>query len=138
MNTVKQSSQGFTLIELMIVVAIISVIAAVAFPSYKDHVQRTRQAEMQGQMSAFATTLENYRSQNFSYEDADTTLTAPSNDYYTVTLNVDADFRGYTLVAAAKGSQKGGGAMAINEAGETCHLKTNDTSCTLGTDPAWK
>ena len=135
MNSDKKRQQGFTLIELMIVVAIIAIIAAVAYPSYQSHVQRTRQAEMQGALTDFATTLESYRSQNFSYEDAGTTLTTPSNAVYDVTLSVDGDNRGYLLLAKPKGSQAGMGAMGMNEAGQTCLNKASDTSCTPGTDP---
>ncbi|MQX54831.1 type IV pilin protein [Alcanivorax sediminis] len=137
MTTGKQPNRGFTLIELMIVIAVISILAAIAFPSYQSHVQKTRQTEMKGLLSGFATALENYRAQNFSYEDAGTALTPPTNLYYTVTLNVDADFRGYTLLATPKAGQTGTGAMAINETGQNCLLKTNDTSCTPGTDPSW-
>lgn len=137
MNTGIKSPQGFTLIELMITVAIIAILAAVAYPSYQSHVQKTRQTEMKGTLTDFATTLENYRSQNFSYENAGTALTTPSNDFYTVTLKVDADTRGYLLLAAPKGSQSGTGALGMNETGETCLNKSSDTSCTPGTNP-WK
>lgn len=41
----KYSVRGFTLIELMIVVAIIAVLASVAYPSYKEYVARSRRAE---------------------------------------------------------------------------------------------
>ncbi len=137
MKTGKQSAQGFTLVELMIVVGIIGILGTIAYPSYVDYVQNARQSDMQGVLIDFASDLEGYRSQNFSYKDANTTLTTPTNDFYTINLSVDADNRGYTLLAKPKGGQTGTGAMGINEAGQTCLNKSNDTTCTPGTNP-WK
>ena len=56
----KQNQQGFTLIELMIVVAIIGILAAVAIPSYRDYTARAQMSEALSLMSGFKTGLAEY------------------------------------------------------------------------------
>jgi type IV pilus assembly protein PilA len=53
----KQLQQGFTLIELMIVVAIIGILAAVALPAYQDYTVRAKVSELILQASGFKTTI---------------------------------------------------------------------------------
>lgn len=48
MNTNKLKASGFSLIELMVVIAIVALLAAVAVPSYKDYIGRSRVAEING------------------------------------------------------------------------------------------
>lgn len=64
----KQNQQGFTLIELMIVVAIIGILAAVAIPSYRDYTARAQMSEALSLMSGFKTGLAEYHQSqgNFS------------------------------------------------------------------------
>ena len=136
----KQSSRGFSLIELMIVVTIVAIIAAFAYPSYTRQVQATRQSAAQGDMMSFASVLENYRAQNFSYEGADdpAVLPPPVNENYAINVQVAADFRSYVMTAVPLGQQVEAGAMALNERGESCVDPDDSAACVIGTDPAWK
>ena len=56
--------QGFTLIELMIVVAIIAIIAAIAYPSYINSVVKTKRAAAEGCVSEYANYMERYYTTN--------------------------------------------------------------------------
>lgn len=55
---VNRQTRGFTLIELMIVVAIIGVLAAIAYPSYTGYVQKANRADMMSEMQQIASKIE--------------------------------------------------------------------------------
>jgi type IV pilus assembly protein PilE len=68
---------GFTLIELMIVVAIVAILAAVAIPNYTDYVIRGQLVNATNAMSALRMTLEQYYQDNRTYLDVSCSGTAP-------------------------------------------------------------
>ncbi|WP_353736945.1 type IV pilin protein [Aquamicrobium sp.] len=63
----KSDSAGFTLIELMIVVAIIAILASIAYPAYTDQMRKTRRADAKGVLMDFAQRAERFYTQNGSY-----------------------------------------------------------------------
>ncbi|KZY70642.1 hypothetical protein A3737_30015, partial [Oleiphilus sp. HI0065] len=65
-----QKQKGFTLIELMIVVAIIGILASIAYPGYQESVAKTRRANAQGEMLALSSALERRYSEVNHYSDA--------------------------------------------------------------------
>jgi type IV pilus assembly protein PilE len=67
--------KGFTLIELMIVVAVIAIIAAIGYPSYINSIVKTKRAAAEGCVSQYAGYMERFYTQNLRY-DQDTSTDA--------------------------------------------------------------
>ena len=82
---------GFSLIELMIVVAIIGIIAAIAYPSYLEQVKSTRRGDAQGALASFANAMERYYTQNNTYIGADGGNSAITNTLTTPAAGVFAN-----------------------------------------------
>ena len=117
-------STGFTLIELMITVAVVGILAAVAYPSYTEHVRRSHRATAQGLLSDLATRQHQFFVDTRGYA-ADvtalrTSVPADVAARYDVTVSlVGGPPPGFTLTAAPKGSQASDkcGTMTIDAAG---------------------
>lgn len=68
-SSIKATPQtGFTLIELMIVVAIIGILSAIAYPSYQGYVERTNRADMMSEMQQIATRIESSKTNYKRYD----------------------------------------------------------------------
>lgn len=69
----RKAMSGFNLIELMIVVVIVSIIAAIALPSYQESVAKSKRADAQGALYALASAMERGFTENTTYCDIGTT-----------------------------------------------------------------
>lgn len=108
---------GFTLIELMVTVAIVGILAMIAIPSYRDHILRTRRAEARKELLALAAAEERFYTNcnafatDLTKKQTDCTglgrpaAPVPSeNGYYEISLVGTATT--YTLTATPVGAQK--------------------------------
>lgn len=92
-------SKGFTLIELMIVVAIVAIIAAIAIPAYNDQVRKSRRSEAVAVLGEMRLKQESYRANNPTYGTL-AQIGAPTSSYYDFTVPV-ANASAYQVQAAA-------------------------------------
>lgn len=124
LRTLRQS-RGFTLIEVMIVVAIVAILAAVAIPSYNDYLRRGSLPEAFTFLSNYRVQLEQYYQdhRNFGTAGGDcfgtwgTARTSPagaSNFQFSCTTTAAGD--GYTLTATGVGAHSTGHNYSLTEA----------------------
>ena len=73
--TVRRTQTGFTLIEVMITVAIIGILAAVAFPSYREHIMRGRLVDATNGLATLRAQMERHFQDNRSYATVGTFVT---------------------------------------------------------------
>ena len=111
---------GFSLIELMVAVAIIAILAAVCYPSYIRYVNRSHQSAAQQFMMDVANRQEQYRLDTRTYASTFTDVgTSPSTDlakYYTITLQ-GVSSMAFTIQAVPAGTQTGS-TLTLNQLGD--------------------
>ena len=99
--------RGFTLLELMIVVAIVAILATIALPSYQEYVRKSRRAEAVNMMGSVQMALERWRAENVSYATCGTTCTGAggTSNFYGVPVMSGASGTAYTITISPSGSQ---------------------------------
>lgn len=93
MHQIPNRSQGFSLIELLIAVAIIGILAAIAIPMYSDYVTRSRRADGQASLMQVAQELERCYTQFSKYNDNSCSVISSG------TVNKTSDQRFYVITA---------------------------------------
>ena len=94
---------GFTLIEVLIVVAIVAILAAIAIPAYADQMRKSRRAAAVTAMQDVQLQLERWRVDHADYSGSSATLT--DNKYYKFTITAAAGTNNYSIAATAQGDQ---------------------------------
>lgn len=88
---------GFTLIELVIAIAIVSILATIAIPSYQEHVRKTKRAECAGGLMGLANAMERFFTRTGTYAGTSGLLGTAAGDIYIDQCPIDGGTATYTL-----------------------------------------
>jgi type IV pilus assembly protein PilE len=145
---------GFTLVELMVAVAIMAIISALAMPFYTQYSQRTFRSEGQADLMGCAQALERFASVSFTYENsADTDADGIGDDddgpianaictpdsvtqgRYAIIVNATA--AGFVLTATPAGQMAGDGVMTFDSIGNRGWDQNADGDTTDADEQTW-
>jgi type IV pilus assembly protein PilE len=138
--------QGFTLIELMIVVVIVAIFAAIAIPSYQTYIRRAQASQAQQEVQRLASELARWKSRNFSYQGFNLTAKTVPNYNFEIKDSTDTNLTlneqdanqqykaaGQSWVIKAISSNENNFSLLMTSTGVQCKNKTKAnityTSC---------
>lgn len=131
----RKHSVGFTLIEIMIVVAIVAILAAIAYPAYTDQMRKTRRADAKATLMENAQAAERYYTQNGTYAGHNLLYTASPKDagtkFYNITPSPIVTAQTFTLTATPINGQASDpcGALSINQTGAKAASDGTNADC---------
>ncbi|MFA7316358.1 MAG: type IV pilin protein [Sulfuricella sp.] len=133
------AAKGFTLIELMIVVAVVGILAAIAYPSYQDSVRKSRRADARSALLELVQFMErNYTLSNrYDQTSGGAAVALPFTEtprdgatrYYDLTISASAQ-QSFTLSAAPKNAQS-------SDVCGTLSITTTGAKAATGTGQCW-
>jgi type IV pilus assembly protein PilE len=132
-----ERARGFTLIELMITVAVIGILSAIAYPSYGDYVRRGKISEATAELSTLRVRLEQFYQDNRNYGSTAAAcgsgMSMPTSPSFTFTCTWGANSTSQSFLATATGT--GSGAMSgyvftVNDANQQSTTSFAGTSVT--------
>lgn len=138
------AARGFTLIELMVVVAVVAILVAIAVPSYSEAVRKGKRGQAKSDLVEAAQIAERYKTINGTYKDL-SAGTGSSNEIfdqspktgaadYDIAVVGTPDAGTFKLKATPKGGQADDrcGVLSIDQAGIKKHSKGDDSQCQFG------
>lgn len=138
------STPGFTLVELLISVAVVAILAAIAYPGYQQQIRESRRVAMQSELMRLAQFMERLHSERGCYDagdaatcgDGEPTLSVTSR-YYRVEFSGQPTADSFELQADPIGAQAGDGLMRINHQGWRCWDQNADGDCDDPDESDW-
>lgn len=134
----KKQSAGFTLIEVMVAVAIVGILAAIAYPAYIKQEMKSNRGNAEAQLMQMGQAMERWYSGHDAYPSAAASIgfsQSPPNGTAVYTLSITygtGTQPAYTLVATPSSTalNKNNGNITIDSTGKQCWQKLSSTDCT--------
>ena len=113
------SIHGFSLIEVLVVVAIVGILASIAYPSYTEHVLKTRRTEAKTELLNMASKMERFYANRSTYVGADAQFSPGNTEHGFYSLSITETATNYTLSAAPANAQTNDecGTLTLNSQG---------------------